>query len=831
MKDLCTSKTELLKEISSLKQRIRELEESEIALRQREKTLLESADKYRSAITEYRRTEELLQQKTALLEAQVNASPDGILIIDNGKKVLQNRRASDLLKIPKDPPDDVDAWIECVRNLVRDPEEYDRMRSYRIDHPDEVMRFDLEFKDGTVLERCSGPVIGEDGKRYGRIVTFRDITERKKSEEALRINRIHLAEAMDLAHIVSWEFDPSAKKYTFNDAFYSLYGTTAEKEGGYRMTMGEYAKRFVHPEDQPLFKKIVEQRSVMHDSEPTPDVEHRIIRRDGETRHILVRTSVVRNDSDFSVRVYGVNQDITKRKQTEELLHRSEETFRKAFYTTPDSINITRLSDGMFTSINRGFTEVMGYSEDDVKGRTSIELNIWDNTDDRTKLVKGLREEGKVENLEAEFRAKNGKIVYGMMSASVIDIDGVPHILSVTRDMTQRKQSEEEKARLESQLFQSQKMEAIGTLAGGVAHDFNNILTIISGFGSLLKMETEKGDPKEAYIDQILASSEKAVQLTRSLLAFSRYQQISLKPLHIDDAVRATSKILKRLLTEDIELRTRLSDRNTVIMADSSQLDQILFNLATNARDAMNHGGVLVVETEVVELDDEFIRTHGYGTPGEYVLLSVSDTGSGMDEITRNRIFEPFFTTKEEGKGTGLGLSTVYGIVKQHNGYINVYSEPGIGTTFRIYLPVMNEIAGNDEARQTFAEGGDETILIAEDNVGVREFISQILKTHGYSVIEAFDGVDAVEQFRKNVQAIDLLIFDSVMPRKNGRETHDEIEKIKSGIKVIFMSGYSKDIFADKGIHEKFNFLQKPILSDVLLRKVRQVLDDHSNSN
>jgi two-component system, cell cycle sensor histidine kinase and response regulator CckA len=668
------------------------------------------------------------------------------------------------------------------------------------------------------------PVLQEN-ETVGFRIILRDITERKRSEEALRTSQMQLSEAMDLAHIVYWEFDPVIKTYIFNDPFYALYGTTAEQEGGYRMTREEYAKRFVHPDDQLFFYHVVEQSAGITDPERKPDVEHRIIRRDGETRHIVVRTRVVRDDSGAYVGIYGANQDITERKRAEELLYRSEEKFRKAFYTSPDSININRLTDGMYISINRGFSEIMGYSEDDVKDKTSVELNIWDNENDRAKLVKGLREEGKVENLEARFRAKNGRIVYGLMSASIIDLEGVPHILSVTRDITLRKQSEEEKTRLESQLFQSQKMEAIGTLAGGIAHDFNNILTVIGGFGSLLEMGMKKSDRKKAYIDQILTSSEKATQLTQGLLAFSRKQQIILKPLDINEGIKATSKLLKRLLTDDIELKIKISKETAIIMADTTQIDQILFNLTSNARDAMPHGGTLIVETKVVELGDEFIKMHGYGESGDYVLLSISDTGSGMDEATQGKIFEPFFTTKEVGKGTGLGLSTVYGIVKQHSGFINVYSEPGIGTTFHIYLPVMNEIIRENEEMPAPVKGGGETMLVAEDSAGVRSFIGQILRAHGYTVIEAVNGVDAIEQFKKS-DKIDLLIFDSVMPKKNGREAYHEILKINPDIKVIFTSGYTKDMFVDKGIEdEEFNFLQKPISRDILLRKVREVLD------
>jgi two-component system, cell cycle sensor histidine kinase and response regulator CckA len=522
-------------------------------------------------------------------------------------------------------------------------------------------------------------------------------------------------------------------------------------------------------------------------------------------------------------------RDITERKQAENELRKSEDKFKKAFYTSPDSININRLSDGMFISINKGFSEIMGYSEEDVKGKTSLDLNIWHDTNDRAKLVEGLREKGKVENLEAQFRLKNGEIKYGMMSATFIDLDGVPHILSITRDITQRKRSEEEKTRLELQLFQAQKMEAIGTLAAGIAHDFNNILTALVGYAALLKMEI-KSTKLHAYVDHILSASYKATDLIQNLLAFSKQQAISLKPISLHSLIKETGKLLKRLVTEDIAIRTLLATEDITIMADATQIDQILFNLVTNARDAMPQGGTLTIETKAVELGDQFQHIHGYGKPGRYALLCISDTGIGIDTTTQEKIFNPFFTTKEVGKGTGLGLSTVYGIVKQHNGYITVYSEPDRGTTFHIYLPIANKTSKEENLTLAPMKGGNETILIAEDNEAVRGLISRVLMEYGYRTVEAMDGADAIGQSKKTAK-IDLLILDSIMPRKNGREAYDEIHQIKPDIKVIFMSGYTRDVFLDKGIEEKkFHFLQKPIAPDTLLQMVRDVLDERQDS-
>jgi PAS domain S-box-containing protein len=375
-------------------------------------------------------------------------------------------------------------------------------------------------------------------------------------------------------------------------------------------------------------------------------------------------------------------------------------------------------------------------------------------------------------------------------------------------------------------LHQAQKMEAIGTFAGGIAHDFNNILTVLIGFGTLLKMGLEEDSPLTTYVDEMLFSSEKAARLTRSLLAFTRKQPMVMNSLSLNKTIESTKKLLKRLLTEDIELRTYLTSDGTTIMGDASQIDQILINLTTNARDAMPQGGVLIIETKHLVLDGEFEDVHGYGKPGEYVLVSVSDTGIGMDAETGKHIFDPFFTTKEVGKGTGLGLSTVYGIVRQHNGYIHVVSEPGAGTTFRIYLPFASAATKEEgPTSSTVLTGGNETILVAEDNIGVRNFLKMTLSRYGYTVIEAIDGKDAIDKFKK-YEAIDLLIVDSVMPKRNGKEAYDEIRKLCPEVKVLFTSGYTKDVIIDKGLkEEEFHFLPKPITPHEVLKKVREILD------
>ena len=384
-----------------------------------------------------------------------------------------------------------------------------------------------------------------------------------------------------------------------------------------------------------------------------------------------------------------------------------------------------------------------------------------------------------------------------------------------------------EKRKLEDQLRHAQKMEAVGTLAGGVAHDFNNILTAIIGYGALMQMKMDKDDPLRSHVDQIIASTERAANLTQSLLAFSRKQAINPQPLEVNTLVTRVEKLIARLIGEDIDITVSLGDAPMTIRADAGQIEQVLMNLATNARDAMPQGGLLSIKTGIMELDHDFIRVHGYGREGRYALLSVSDTGVGMDENTRHRIFEPFFTTKEVGKGTGLGLAIVYGMVKQHNGYITVYSEPGKGTTFNLYLPLVAEaIAAVSPVEQGMPEGGRATILVAEDDNSVRNLDRAVLEGFGYTVITAVDGDDALAKYSEHQDRIQLLLLDIVMPKKNGRLVYDEIRKIRPGIKVLFTSGYASELIHRKGfLDDSLNFIAKPVSPRDLLRKVKETLE------
>ena len=403
-----------------------------------------------------------------------------------------------------------------------------------------------------------------------------------------------------------------------------------------------------------------------------------------------------------------------------------------------------------------------------------------------------------------------------------------PAVNRALKEAGERKHAEEEKRRLEDQLRQAQKMEAVGQLAGGIAHDFNNVISAVMGFATLVQKKMRADDPLRQYVEHILEYTEKAGNLTHGLLAFSRAQVMNPRPVRLNGIIRSIEKLLSRLISEDIEIKTILREDDPYVMADTGQIEQVLMNLAINARDAMPKGGFLLIGTDLVEFDESYVKAHGYGKPGTHAVLSVTDTGTGMDEETRKKIFEPFFTTKEPGKGTGLGLAIVYGIVRQHHGYIDVCSEPCKGTTFKLYLPACATKAGEEKSVSAPSSliGGTETILAAEDNPALRRLMDIVLREYGYDVIMAEDGEDAVRKFRENREKIALCILDMIMPKKSGREVYEEVKMMRTDIKVFFISGYTADKIHKEGmLEEGHDFIIKPVTPRNLLLKIREILD------
>ncbi|MBI5563181.1 MAG: PAS domain S-box protein [Deltaproteobacteria bacterium] len=538
----------------------------------------------------------------------------------------------------------------------------------------------------------------------------------------------------------------------------------------------------------------------------------------------FTRSSAATRDERFAVLLSTVSAQlgaIVSRKLAEEARREMAERYESLVNNL--SIGVSRNTpglDGRFIEVNQTLLDMLECPSREELLKHGV-AEFYADPAERAAFSERLIREGFVKNVVVEVVTLKGKRRWASISAvKKADRDGNVFFDCMVEDITERKS-------LEEQLRHSQKLEAIGRLSGGIAHDFNNILAAVIGYANLLKMKKDGDETVVSYSGHILTLAERAARLTSGLLAFSRKQVITPQPVELNGLVRHVGEILQRIIGEDIEFRTVLHDGELVIMADAAQIEQALTNLVTNAVDAMPRGGALTIATQPVELDSEFINPHGYGAPGRYALLTVTDTGTGMDAETVKRIFEPFFTTKEVGKGTGLGLSMVYGTVKQHEGYINVYSEPGAGTSIKVYLPLASgEAAGADAVEPRPVTGGTEHILVVEDEPDVRAITRTVLEEYGYRVTEAANGEEAVLRFREAADSIGLVILDVIMPRMGGKEAYEELRRIRPGVKVLFTSGYAEDfIKAKSGGEMAFAFLIKPAAPGALLRKIREALD------
>ena len=570
---------------------------------------------------------------------------------------------------------------------------------------------------------------------------------------------------------------------------------------------------------------------------------YRIYTKDGTVRWVEDHTTI-EHDKDGRISHYqGVIMDITQRKTAEEALRESEKRLFEIIDFLPDATFAVG-RDKRIITWNRALEEMTGARSEEMIDKGDFEYAVpfygkrrpilidlaFETNSEIEAKYNYIKREGDCLTAEVTLQLLGKtRIIWGKVARLYDSHGDVAGAIETLRDITEQKKIEEEQIKLREQLFQSQKMETVGLLAGGIAHDFNNMLTPIIGYTEMMLLDMPEEDPNHRRAEQIYRAAELVKHLTGRLLAFSRKQVLDLKVLNIGNIIKGFEQMVHRTIRENIEITLNIDPSVGNINADRGQIEQVLLNLAVNSQDAMPEGGILNIEAANMELDESYTVSHPEVMPGMYVMISVSDTGTGMDEETMEHIFEPFFTTKDREKGTGLGLATVYGIVKQHGGSLSVYSEKGKGSTFRVFLPMVSKEGIETEKKGVAKENiekGSETILIVEDNETVRMFALNMLQELGYNVIIASSADMAIKISRDSEKKIDLLLTDVIMPKMNGRELYDILKKERSGLKVLFISGYAGSIIGHHGILDRdVNFLQKPFTIYSLSKKVRSVLE------
>jgi two-component system, cell cycle sensor histidine kinase and response regulator CckA len=733
----------------------------------------------------------------------VEAVPEGIWVVDpEGCTIFSNRRMAEILgtdfeSMPEQScfgcvfPDELaDAQRHFARALSGDRRPFD---------------FRLRRADGSpvwVSISCM-PVYDDKGAQTGLLGLFSDITERKQAEGALRESEERFRNMADTAPVMIWVSDENKQLTFFNKTWLNFTGRTMEQEVGDGWAAG------VHPDD---LQNCYETFCSAFDAHRNFQVEHRLRRADGEYRSILCNGVPRFAPGGIFAGYIGCDIDVTDLQ--------SEERFRELAENIDQVFWMLDLDTDQVLYISPSFEKVWGCSAASYRNRDWLIQTV--HAEDRGRFV-SFRENTKAEPIEETYRIvrPDGTVRWIHDRAFLVcDPGGKPYrVAGIAEDVTAHRELEEE-------LRQAHKMEAIGRLAGGVAHDFNNLLTVIGGYAKMLFDGAHAEDPTRARLEQILTASNRASVLTRQLLAISRRQVLQPRLVNVNNLLASMGSLLRRIIGEHITIETALDPQLSCIKVDPHQLEQVVMNLAANARDAMPNAGRFRIETSMAYVADKQNEDGGRGT-AKCVRLRISDTGCGMDDRTRERAFEPFFTTKAVGKGTGLGLSTVYGFVHQNQGTIHVMSEPGQGTIFDLYFPALpgGEAERESPVNRLSKTEATETVLVAEDEPAVRELVRQTLEQRGYTVLEAKDGYDALRVIELCKGEIHLLLTDVIMPLMNGRELAKRLESTRPGVRILYMSGYTDEVLAFHGIAQpEIDFIQKPFTPSELAGKVELAL-------
>ncbi|HMI56052.1 MAG TPA: PAS domain S-box protein, partial [Gemmatimonadaceae bacterium] len=748
--------------------------------------------------------------------------PVGVVVaeVPSGRLVSVNAQMTEIFLTAFNPAADLNSyndWVgfhECGTRYA--PLEWPLARTVVTKEPVSGEEIRIRRGDGSdgFIRMSSVPVLDADGKVVAAVAIVVDITEQRKAERAMRATDERFRFVAKATNDVIWDWDIRTNALVWNESVENVFGHKQNK------IHPEIQWRYdhIHPEDRD--RVLAGINGVLDHGGTSWSDQYRYRRGDGTYANVLDRGSIGRDVTGSAVRMIGAMTDITERSRSEAAIR-----FQAQLLNAVQQAVVATDPQGMVIFWNAFAEKLYGWTAEDAVGKAIDSLTPSPFLREHGAEIVERGAAGESWTGEFLVQGKSGKAFPALLTTSPVrDERGtVLGFVHVSLDLTERRN-------LEEQFRQSQKMDAVGRLAGGIAHDFNNLLTVIRLNTEIIMDGFDPTDPRSEDVKQIRSAAERASSLTRQLLAFSRKQILQPRVLDMNSVVATVEPMLRRLIGEDIAIVSSCVARGYVV-ADPGQLEQILVNLVVNARDAMPQGGTIGIETRNIELDETYTSEHAPVVSGRYVMLAVTDTGVGMSRDTREHAFDPFFTTKEAGKGTGLGLATVYGIVKQSGGYVWIYSEPGHGTTLKIYFPEVSAAAafktGEYKAVSNKAARGSETILLVEDEAAVRGLTSRILEKQGYRVIPAQHGREAMDIATREEGRIDLVLTDIVMPGMNGRGLVERLSGIRPRIKSLYMSGYTDDDIVRRGfIEPSKSFLQKPFTSDALLQTVRKVLDE-----